>query len=46
MQSLNRFIQAGKVLYIGVSDTPAWIVSKANQCEFLKVLYLVASMAG
>jgi len=22
-----------KVLYLGVSDTPAWIVSKANQCK-------------
>lgn len=24
-------IRAGKVLYIGASDTPAWVVSKANQ---------------
>ena len=31
MQSLNTMVQAGKVLYLGVSDTPAWIVSKANQ---------------
>lgn len=31
MQSLNQLVQAGKVLYLGVSDTPAWIVSKANQ---------------
>lgn len=33
MQSLNDMVVAGKVLYLGVSDTPAWIVSKANECE-------------
>ena len=31
MQSLNTVVQQGKVLYLGISDTPAWIVSKANQ---------------
>ena len=31
MQSLNTVCNQGKVLYLGVSDTPAWIVSKANQ---------------
>ena len=31
MHSLNDLIVAGKVLYLGVSDTPAWVVSKANQ---------------
>lgn len=31
MQGLNRLVTAGKVLYLGVSDTPAWIVSKANE---------------
>ncbi|KAH6614149.1 NADP-dependent oxidoreductase domain-containing protein [Boeremia exigua] len=31
MQSLNHMVQRGKVLYLGVSDTPAYIVSKANQ---------------
>lgn len=31
MQSLNDVVRAGKALYLGVSDTPAWIVSKANQ---------------
>ncbi|KEF51616.1 uncharacterized protein A1O9_12251 [Exophiala aquamarina CBS 119918] len=30
MQSLNIFIQQGKVLYLGISDTPAWVVAKAN----------------
>jgi aryl-alcohol dehydrogenase-like predicted oxidoreductase len=31
MQALNQLVLSGKVLYLGVSDTPAWIVSKANQ---------------
>ena len=31
MISLNQMVTAGKVLYLGISDTPAWIVSKANQ---------------
>jgi len=31
MQSLNALVLSGKVLYLGISDTPAWIVSKANQ---------------
>ena len=31
MKSLNTLADQGKILYLGVSDTPAWIVSKANQ---------------
>ncbi|KAL9604676.1 MAG: hypothetical protein Q9219_000396 [cf. Caloplaca sp. 3 TL-2023] len=31
MQSLHKAVISGKVLYLGISDTPAWIVSKANQ---------------
>lgn len=31
MKSLNTICDQGKVLYLGVSDTPAWIVAKANQ---------------
>ncbi|KAL9631362.1 MAG: hypothetical protein Q9204_004264, partial [Flavoplaca sp. TL-2023a] len=31
MQSLHHMVVAGKVLYLGISDTPAWVVSKANQ---------------
>jgi aryl-alcohol dehydrogenase-like predicted oxidoreductase len=31
MQSLNALVLSGKVLYLGISDTPAWVVSKANQ---------------
>lgn len=31
MNGLHILVQQGKVLYLGISDTPAWIVSKANQ---------------
>jgi len=30
MRALDDMIRAGKVLYIGISDTPAWIVAHAN----------------
>lgn len=30
MQSLNTLVSQGKVLYLGISDTPAWVVAKAN----------------
>lgn len=30
MHSLNDLVTARKVLYLGISDTPAWIVAKAN----------------
>lgn len=31
MHALNDLVASGKVLYLGISDTPAWVVSKANQ---------------
>jgi aryl-alcohol dehydrogenase-like predicted oxidoreductase len=31
MDSLHILVQQGKVLYLGASDMPAWIVSAANQ---------------
>ncbi|BCS22823.1 uncharacterized protein APUU_31048S [Aspergillus puulaauensis] len=31
MHGLNTLVTSGKVLYLGVSDTPAWIVVKANE---------------
>ena len=31
MHALHNVVQQGKVLYLGISDTPAWIVSKANE---------------
>lgn len=30
MRSLHKHIMAGEVLYPAVSDTPAWVVVKAN----------------
>lgn len=30
MHYLNDLVVSGKVIYLGISDTPAWIVSKAN----------------
>jgi len=30
MRALDDAVSAGKVLYVGVSDTPAWVVSRAN----------------
>ena len=31
MDSLHSLVEQGKVLYLGISDTPAWIVSAANE---------------
>lgn len=30
MRALDDHVRAGKVLYIGISDAPAWIVARAN----------------
>jgi aryl-alcohol dehydrogenase-like predicted oxidoreductase len=30
MRALDDAVRAGKVLYVGVSDTPAWITARAN----------------
>ncbi|GIF51339.1 aryl-alcohol dehydrogenase-like predicted oxidoreductase [Asanoa ferruginea] len=30
MRALDDAVTAGKVLYVGVSDTPAWVVARAN----------------
>ncbi|KAL2865379.1 NADP-dependent oxidoreductase domain-containing protein [Aspergillus lucknowensis] len=30
MDSLHNMVERGKVLYLGVSDTPAWVVAAAN----------------
>jgi aryl-alcohol dehydrogenase-like predicted oxidoreductase len=36
MRSLDDLIRAGKILYIGISDTPAWVVSQANMLAELR----------
>ncbi|KIK68628.1 hypothetical protein GYMLUDRAFT_153464 [Collybiopsis luxurians FD-317 M1] len=31
MDGLHSLVMQGKVLYLGISDTPAWVVSQANE---------------
>ncbi|KAF7557950.1 hypothetical protein G7Z17_g262 [Cylindrodendrum hubeiense] len=31
MRTHNSLVESGKVNYLGISDTPAWVVAKANQ---------------
>jgi aryl-alcohol dehydrogenase-like predicted oxidoreductase len=38
MRGLDDLIRAGKVLYVGVSDTPAWVVAQANTLAELRGL--------
>jgi aryl-alcohol dehydrogenase-like predicted oxidoreductase len=30
MRALDEHVRAGRILYVGISDTPAWLVSQAN----------------
>jgi aryl-alcohol dehydrogenase-like predicted oxidoreductase len=36
LRALDDLVSAGKVLYIGISDTPAWVVSQANTMAELR----------
>ncbi|MDQ1147809.1 aryl-alcohol dehydrogenase-like predicted oxidoreductase [Bacillus sp. SORGH_AS 510] len=36
MRALDDLVRSGKVLYVGISDTPAWIVSQANMLATLR----------
>jgi len=36
MRGLDDLVRAGKVLYVGVSDTPAWVVARANTIAELR----------
>ncbi len=36
MRGLDDLVRQGKILYAGVSDTPAWVVSQANTLAELK----------
>ena len=36
MRSFDDLVRQGKVLYIGISDTPAWIISQANTIAQLR----------
>jgi len=36
MRALDDLVRAGKVLYVGISDTPAWVVSQSNMLADLR----------
>jgi len=36
MRALDDLVRAGKVLHVGISDTPAWVVSRANTLADLR----------
>jgi aryl-alcohol dehydrogenase-like predicted oxidoreductase len=36
LRALDDMVRAGKILYIGISDTPSWIVSQANTIANLR----------
>lgn len=36
MRGLDDLVRAGKILYVGISDTPAWVVSQANTMADLR----------
>jgi len=36
LRGLDDLVRQGKVLYVGISDTPAWVISRANAIADLK----------
>jgi aryl-alcohol dehydrogenase-like predicted oxidoreductase len=36
MRAFDDLVRAGKVLYVGISDAPAWVVSKSNMLAELR----------
>ena len=36
LRGLDDLVRAGKVLYIGISDTPAWVASRAQAIAELR----------
>jgi aryl-alcohol dehydrogenase-like predicted oxidoreductase len=36
MRAFDDLVRAGKILYIGISDTPAWVVAQANTLAELR----------
>ncbi len=36
MRALDDLVRSGKVLYVGVSDTPAWVVARSNTIAELR----------
>jgi aryl-alcohol dehydrogenase-like predicted oxidoreductase len=39
MHSLNDLVVSGKVMFLGISDTPAWVVTKANQYAYSRITF-------
>jgi len=35
MRALDDQVKLGKILYVGISDTPAWVIAKANTLSIL-----------
>jgi aryl-alcohol dehydrogenase-like predicted oxidoreductase len=36
MRALDDLVRAGKILYVGISDTPAWVIAQANTLADLR----------
>ena len=36
MRALDDLVRAGKVLYVGISDSPAWVIARANMLAELR----------
>ncbi|MBL0713870.1 MAG: aldo/keto reductase [Desulfosarcina sp.] len=36
MRAFDDLVRAGKILYVGISDTPAWVISKADTLAELR----------
>jgi len=46
MRAFDDLVRQGKVLYVGISDTPAWVAARANTLAELRGLDAVRSPAG
>ncbi|KAK9458703.1 NADP-dependent oxidoreductase domain-containing protein [Lipomyces oligophaga] len=46
MDRLHMLVLQGKVLYLGISDAPAWVDSAANTCDFDRDILLMARHFG
>ena len=36
MRAFDDLVRAGKILYVGISDAPAWVVAKSNMLAELR----------
>lgn len=36
MRALDDLVRSGKIMYIGISDTPSWVISRANMLAELR----------